>query len=1086
MIDDFLADETVALVERWLVEASAVETSDDRDRTEPLQALIEDPQGVAFTMQFVDRVARPDEDAVAARQLRAIVGGDRLPTFLSRLDRFLLRGGAILAPLLPRLVMPLARRRIRRLVGNFVVDADPQALAQHLRQHRDTGFAQNVNLLGEAVLGEREADRRLRATMALLDQPQIDYLSIKVSAVASQLNYWDWEGSLERVVERLRVLFARAERTSPPTFINLDMEEYHDLDLTVAAFIRLLSEEAFTTVDAGIVLQAYLPDSFAKLRELVEWATTRHQAGGGEIKIRLVKGANLAMERVDAAIHGWEQAPYGSKGEVDANYKRCLDWVLTPQRTAAVRIGVASHNLFDVAWAHLVSRQREVVHRVDFEMLQGMAPAQSRVVNSAVEGRELLLYTPIVAVEDFDVAISYLFRRLEETSVEGNFMRVLFSLQPGTAQFAREADAFRVALADRSAVPSRPRRSQPRPASAALASGGEDFINEPDTDPALATNRAWAKAVVATRPEPVSAPLFDSPGPVGRAVSVARDAGWSETPAATRRRILHGVADELARRRGDLISAMVHEARKTFAQADPEVSEAIDFARFYGDRAVDLDGVAGARFSPLGVVAVIPPWNFPVAIPAGGVMAALAAGNAVILKPSSQTPRCAEIVAECAWEGGVPTDALQLVRTRGRDVGRHLVTTVDGVILTGSVETAQMFQSWKPDLKLFAETSGKNSMIITPHADVDLAVADLVASAFGHVGQKCSAASLAICVGDVYSSPRFRRQLVDAVESLEVGPAWAMGTTVGPMIRPADAKLERGLRHLDDEESWLVPPEQLDDQGDMWRPGVRIGVEPGSWFHRTECFGPVLGIMAAATLDEAIDIQNAGEYGLTGGIHTLDPTEADTWLEQVEVGNAYINRAITGAIVRRQPFGGWKRSSIGPGAKAGGPNYVTQLGIWQPDVNGDLTEVGKVSDARWWEAEFGREHDPSNLFCEANIFRYRPIGGVVIRLGPGGTRSELSRARAAARQCGVPTTISVVADEDDAAFAARLGELGAERVRVIGEVSDVVRVSAARENIHIADVPVTSNGRLELLHYLREQSVSRTLHRFGNLVASGA
>ena len=280
MVKDLLADETIALVEQWLTAASRTETPADRATTGPLQDLIEDPDGAAFTMRFVDRVARPD-NAVAAHQLRTVVASGRLPAFLSPFDRILLRLGSAVATRLPGVVMPLARRRMRQLVGHLVVDADPDALAQHLQQRINSGFSQNVNLLGEAVLGEREADRRLHATAALLDQPQIDYVSIKVSAVASQLNYWDWEGSVERVVERLRVLFGRAMSTSPRTFVNLDMEEYHDLELTVAAFTRVLDEPRFASLDAGIVLQAYLPDAFPNLRSLVHWATARRTAGEG-------------------------------------------------------------------------------------------------------------------------------------------------------------------------------------------------------------------------------------------------------------------------------------------------------------------------------------------------------------------------------------------------------------------------------------------------------------------------------------------------------------------------------------------------------------------------------------------------------------------------------------------------------------------------------------------------------------------------------------------------------------------------------------------------------------------------------------
>ena len=1077
-----LTEEAIGLVTDWLAAAHRTGVRADRKMSGPLRELIAEPEGVAFVMQFVDRVMRSEDNRTAAAQLRSLLRSCPPPGFLSGPDRAALRLGAVLGSHLPGVVMALARRRMRNLVGHLVVDARTARLLGHISRHRATGFGNNVNLLGEAVLGEAEAERRLRSTARLLDQGEVDYVSVKVSAVASQLNYWDWEGSLDRVLGRLRLLLRRAAASRPPTFINLDMEEYRDVELTLTAFKRLLAEPEFRTTSAGVVLQAYLPDSFAALRDLVEWATARRRAGGGEIKIRLVKGANLAMERVEAAVHEWEQAPYTTKAEVDGNYKRLVDWVLTADRTEAVRVGIGSHNLFDVAWAHLLSRRRGVEHRVEFEMLQGMAPAQARVVRKSAPDGRLLLYTPIVARESFDVAIGYLFRRLEENTAEGNFLRVLFELLPDSPDFEREAERFRASVASRFTVAEEPRRIQARPAKRAFASGGEGFVNEPDTDPSLAPNRVWAQTTMSLPCPPDGGPLLTSVGEVDAAVARARDSGWADLGASERRSFLHKTADELARRRGDLINTMIHEGCKTFAQADSEVSEAIDFGRYYGDRALEFGPVDGAAFRPLGIMAVIPPWNFPVAIPAGGVLASLAAGNSVLLKPSSLTPRCAQIVAECAWTSGIPSDALQLLRVSGHSARRSLVTSVDGVILTGSAETARLFQSWKPGLRLFAETSGKNAIIITPSADLDQAVADLVTSAFGHAGQKCSAASLVICVGAVYRSERFRRQLSDAVESLVIGPASEPATMVGPVISPAEGKLLQGLTDLGPDEWWLVPPVRLDDGGELWRPGVRFGVRPGSWFHQTECFGPVLGAMHAPTLAAAIRIQNGTPYGLTGGLHSLDPEEIEYWLERVDVGNAYVNRGITGAIVQRQPFGGWKRSNVGPGAKAGGPNYVRQLGVWYQAPTRDSMADAAASDRYWWEHEFGLEHDPTGLFCEANVFRYRPLERVAIRVGVGSSDAELARVRAAAERCDVPYVLSYSAEEDDGTFAARLPDLGVERVRVLGDVSREVRAGANEAGIYLADGPVTSSGRVELWYYLKEQSVSRTLHRFGNLV----
>lgn len=1076
-----LADRAVAQVIEWAQASKRNETKDEAAISNRLHDLIQDHDSVAFTMQFVDRVIRPDDHAVAAEQLRHLVAQRSMPPFLGPIDRMLLRAGAALGPRLPRVVMPLARRRMRQIVGHLVVDARPKSRDEHLARRRGEGYSMNVNLLGEAVLGEREARSRLRATIDLLTDADVDYVSVKISGVASQLNHWAWDDCLARITDRLREVLRAAARSS--TFVNLDMEEYHDLHLTIAAFKQVLDEEEFASLEAGIVIQAYLPDSFDALQDLLEWATARSDRGGAGIKIRIVKGANLAMERVDAAMYGWTQAPYDTKTDVDANYKRLLDWAFTPERTRAVRFGIGSHNLFDVAFARILAAERGVTDRVEMEMLEGMAPAQARTIREDASG--LLLYTPVVEPSDFDVAIAYLFRRLEENAAPGNFVHDLVGLEPGTDAFARHEHEFRTAVERRWDVRSGSRRTVDRTKPVAPTTEVA-FFNEPESDSTVAHNREWALAAVKSPVSPVQAGVTDTIERMDEILATARagQKAWGALSPEARRSVLRLAADEISRRRADLVSAMVHEAGKCFTQIDPEICEVIDFARYYADRAMDLSA-EGAVFEPHGVIAVVPPWNFPVAIPGGGTLAALAAGNAVVFKPSRETPRCAEIIAECLWTAGVPAEALQFVRVPESDVSQHLITSVDAVILTGGSNTAEMFRSWKPDLRLFAETSGKNSIIITPNADIDQAVADLVDSAFGHAGQKCSAASLAICVGPVYESDRFRRQLVDAVESLAVGPADDLATTVNRIITKPNDRLDRGLKELSAGERWLVEPEMVGDDDHLWRPGVRMGVAPGSWYHTTECFGPVLGVMRAADLDDAIAIQNSSAYGLTGGIHSLDPTEIRQWTDSVEVGNAYVNRGITGAIVQRQPFGGWKRSSVGPGAKAGGPNYVRQLGRWVPadeDLDVEWLAAAASDDNYWWSSHFSVEHDPTGLFCESNVFRYRPLRRVELRVVEGVPEAHVKRVRHAAFVCGTELIESHQADEPDETFAARIGSLGVERIRVLGPVSEQIRRAANDAWVTLLDGAVTRSGRVELPAYLREQAVSETLHRFGNLI----
>jgi RHH-type proline utilization regulon transcriptional repressor/proline dehydrogenase/delta 1-pyrroline-5-carboxylate dehydrogenase len=385
------------------------------------------------------------------------------------------------------------------------------------------------------------------------------------------------------------------------------------------------------------------------------------------------------------------------------------------------------------------------------------------------------------------------------------------------------------------------------------------------------------------------------------------------------------------------------------------------------------------------------------------------------------------------------------------------------VVLTGSWETARLFLSWKPTLRLHAETSGKNSLVITATADLDAAIADLVGSAFGHGGQKCSAASLALVEASVLDRTPFLRRLADAVRSLRFGPATDPASRVGPLIGPPTGPLARALSSLDAGESWLVPP-------DGERPAVRVGVHPGSWFHQTECFGPVLGIVRVADLDEAIAVQNAVPFGLTGGLHSLDADEIDRWIERVEVGNAYVNRTTTGAIVGRQPFGGWKRSSVGPTAKAGGPHYVACLGRWRSPGGPSLARAS-ATFAPIPDRELG------GLRAEANVLRHRPLPRIVLAVDRSVGEDEVAVARRAAEAVGTPVE---VVDHDDLTGIALAG---VAKVRLLGHPSADTYAVVHEAGVTVDDNPVVDHGAIELPRWTREQVVSRTRHRYGTVTS---
>ena len=557
---------------------------------------------------------------------------------------------------------------------------------------------------------------------------------------------------------------------------------------------------------------------------------------------------------------------------------------------------------------------------------------------------------------------------------------------------------------------------------------------------------------------------------IDNAIKTARGAmaTWSALGARGRGEILERAALTMAESRTRIIAVMSRDAGKTFSEADPEISEGIDFARYYALSAREKE----SESTPLGVVLIVPPWNFPFAITLGGVCAALATGNTVILKPAPETVATSYLIAELLWRAGVPHSVLQFVPTRDDEIGQNLVSHpgVNAVILTGSFDTALMFTKFSPHINLLAETSGKNAIYISASADIDNAVRDLVHSAFGHAGQKCSAASIAIVDASIYRNPAFISQLKDAVNSLNVGAGTEFSTSVGPLIHPPMGSLLRALTNLDEGESWLVTPRALDTSGYLYSPGVKMGVLGNSWSHLNEWFGPVLAVMSAPDFATAVKLQNATDYGLTAGIHSLNTRECEMWIDSVVAGNLYVNRGITGAVVGRQPFGGWKRSSVGATSKAGGPNYLNNLRNWSPLQSLEST---KNSSQKWWD-EFGSQAiDVQKLSVERNYQRYRPFTkGVTVFIDSDTTTDVIEYVKWISRVVGTPI---FWASESNAIVEC-------EKVRWLSK-NQAPALELLERGISLDCRRIASRGDIEAPRWLLEQSVAITNHRYGNVGA---
>ncbi|RJP78747.1 MAG: aldehyde dehydrogenase family protein [Desulfobacteraceae bacterium] len=1183
--------EAILLAEQWQERANALLTAEEKGIQEQMMRLLTHPMDKVILTRLIDQSFRSENTHRVADQINHLLQKSGVPEFFSSVEKLLMQMFLSVGRHIPNLAVPKMIDRMRHDSSRAIIPGEADILHEHLRKRRLQGVRMNINHLGEAVLGEEEAGYRLETYLQDLRNPEIEYISVKISTIYSQIHAPAFDHTISVLKQRLSLLYQTAENnrfvrkdgTEVRKFVNLDMEEYRDLAITARTFIETLDQPELKNHSAGIVLQAYLPDSFPMQQQLTHWARKRVEQGGGPIKIRIVKGANMEMEMVESALQNWPLATYDRKLHVDANYKRMVEYGMEPEHIRAARLGIASHNLFELAYAYQLARKNKVERFFSFEMLEGMADHVRRAICET--GEEMVLYAPVATKEQFISAIAYLIRRLDENTAEENFLRYAPGLKTGSSQWRFLEKQFVDSCAAGNEAPIGPNRTQNRKTEVFSSAGGtfhqHQFTNEPDTDWCMPGNREWADEIrnqwkKSVNDSPVEIPIvvggeemfqgldirecFD-PSQLPEKVCVARFAlassqdaekavstskkdpdNWRKLSRKERHAVLSRVAMHLRESRKDLIGAAMAGTGKIITEADVEVSEAIDFCEYYPFSAEAFSRLEGVECRGKGVGLVLSPWNFPIAIPCGGIVAGLAAGNTVIFKPSSEAVLPAWILYQCFRKAGISGNTLQFLPCSGAEVGKALTNhpDIDYVILTGGTETGLRILNHRPDLSLAAETGGKNAVIVTAMSDRDQAIKNVIHSAFGNCGQKCSATSLLILEKEVYEDASFARQLADAAGSFAVGSVWSFENKMGPLIHEPGKDLRNALTRLEEGETWLLKPENILNNPRMWTPGIKWGVSPGSHTHMTEFFGPVLGVMCAEDLDQAIRLVNQTGYGLTSGLESLDRREHEIWKSKIEAGNLYINRGTTGAIVLRQPFGGMKKSALGAGIKAGGPNYVSQFmdfeetgnpligairgeyslqrlaNLWLretswgrfPDWKEDLqkTAVAIKSCLYWMEEEFSQAKDYFHLRGQDNLVKYLPVGTVMVRLHEADSLFDVLARIAAVRISGCTLKVSIQAGMNNSVTAFLNGHEGrkltgeepfliqsdqdvadslntVQRVRYAApdRVPALVFQAAAKTGLYIARSKVLMEGRIEMLHYFREQSICDNYHRYGNL-----
>lgn len=1145
-------------------------TQSEKNFHHKMQKLLENPRNKVMLIELLDRAFRSKNASVSFEFIAYTLDKYGIADFFTPFEKFLLLSFLNLGKFAPTLSVPFFIKHLRDDTKTMVLDANEGFLKPHILKRKDENkIILNVNLIGEEVLGEAESKQRIQKYEEALKSSYITYISIKITTIFSQINIIDFEYSKNEVVKRLDALYALAQseekRQGIAKFINLDMEEFRDLELTVAAFMESIDK---FDIRAGIVLQAYIPDSFEYLKKLFEFSKQRVQSGKKPIKIRFVKGANMESEETISSQRGWDLPTFSRKIDTDSNYNKMLDFILQDDNYKFINIGIASHNIFELAYAYTKISELNALEYFSFEMLEGMSLQCAYELSKL---HQLVLYAPVCDEAHFNNAIAYLVRRLDENTSEDNFMRHFFNLKVNSPSYKQQEELFLASLKGIQSLDNSTRRKQDRNKKSELKAAFETgiFKNESDTDFVLAQNRLWASKIkkdyehlsgleiypvigeVIKNANLKEAQIFDKINnekiatvyqageeEIKLALKVALNSSFNQKPHEEIHQILSKVAQNLRDKRGELIGIAARETGKSFLELDPEVSEAIDFVEFYPHSLQKLkEQNPHTKFTPKGIGVTIAPWNFPIGISVGTIVAPLAAGNVIIYKPSSLSMLTGYKLCECFWEAGIAKDALIFLPSKGSELSKHLLVdeAVKFSILTGGEDTAYAMLKANPTLMLSAETGGKNATIVSKMADRDQAVKNVIHSAFSNSGQKCSATSLLVLEREVYEDEEFKKCLVDGASSMAIGSPFELKNKITALTDKPGEKLKKALNELKAYEEWVLEPKFINDNEYLMSPCIKYGTKEGDFTHLNELFAPLLTVMCAENLAHAINIVNSTGYGLTAGLESLDEREWEYFSQNIEAGNIYINKPTTGAIVLRQPFGGIKKSAIGFGRKVGIYNYVSQfvnLSQEEPDNNLLENELSKnlqgflnnnslsneqkqalekailmaKSYAYHKANEFDTQKDYVKIRGEENIFSYTKIKNFAHRLC-GEELSDILGSIMATSSLQIPLYISYEKEDEKIGFAKRLCEglnLKAkftqeskegfaakipefERIRYLARADKndlIYKKAAANAKIIISSKPLI-NGRFELLYYVNEKSVSISYHRYGNLGLRG-
>ncbi len=1120
-------------------------------------------KGKAFFSNLMDQSFRSSSSHRIIDQISHLILQYGLPSDSSlaiKIKSFFFK---IFGPAFPKIFTSLIQKKITKECLTLLCFAEKPYLHKYLQKNknRETIFW----LIQKPSFGSKTVEKNIKNILNFIQNPQISSFCINLSNLSSNISSSLNLLAIEEVEKNLHIILqaildnpykSAKEKRQKLFFLNFDTHK--NLNLLIEIFEKLLFLEKFLKIKLGITLKAYFPESFEIQKKLIELAKKRIEKNGAPIVIRITKGSSLNLEQIEASKNNWPSPTFITKIETDANFKKMIEYGCKIDNIKAANLAVASCNIFDIAYSLFLIKENKIESYVFFEISEEKLTRSIRNSLEKLLDNNLKISCPLVNKKDFHLVSFFVLKKINDFTNPDNFIFHLELLFPGTKNWDEQLETFKQSLAQMKYISNTLKQQQNR--TIIKNETSTNFENEPITDFSISSNIEWAKEIIkkAKNYIPEDIPIvingeyiYDNLVGLGiipsttnntykyslanesqieKTITVAKqnEKSWFETPIEKRYKILSKVAQKLREKRAFFIQNIIVDISKSFEQADLEISDAIDAIEYQSKQMLNILSNKDIEWSAKGTFLIMPPWGFAVSAGVEAITSALISGNVVIYKPLEECVLISYYLANLFWEAGIPKECLQFLNCTNELFEKTVICDqrINSVIISTSSENAKKLFMLRNGAQLIALAGGINTIIVTDMSDKEQAIRDIINSAFKFSGQKFSSASILILEKNLYDDLEFRENLKDAASNLIADSAFEINSVITPLIKTPDEKLIKALTTLDEGEWWLVKPKQDPNNPRLFSCGIKYGVKADSFTKKNQLHGPILSVMRADNLVEAIKLANDSKYGLAAGLQSLDIREHSMWLKEIKAGNYYINTKITDAKIKRQPFGGYRESSFGSGYKSGGPNYILdflkakqiflpkekqpindwvnsltsflekidlstqQLGIWYASV---------ANYAYWWK-RLKQNLDFCKIFGQDNYLRYVPRKNITLRLTEKSFALDALRVCAAALTCSTPLEISWTSnnqlekfnwidllpmlsnvEESKEEFYKRIEEGKIKRVRLTTPASEELKKIASRSICHIIDNPVLANGRFELLHYIKEITITYDYHRYGNL-----